>query len=409
MNIIFSHYGVLDGGDACGFTRSFALASELTNLNNKVTFITTQKNGFVFPFKKEMRNGVEVIAFAEILPYRFRKGGFSILSTILKVIYVMFRKADVVHSDTGHRPSSGWPCIVHRFLYRSIYVSEWWEHFGKGGIYDDMNRFYQKTIGVYDNFFEEKNRLRANGCAVISSKLNERAIRLGVNKDNLLVLNGGSDIENIPFTENSNDYRSVFEISKDLYVIGIIGINKEELENHNLMFKAIERYNSLSENKIIVVCTGALGNILKNTNDIDHSIFRFYNWLPYFDFCNLVSCMDAFALVQKPNLRNESRFPNKLGDYLAGSRPIITNAIGEIKYYIDKYPDAFIKISNNLDENFEIMSKLVESKGKTQKLFSYIRSVAVENSWYQRACVLNDFYKKQLDNNATTHAKTLQR
>ena len=148
MKLIVSHYGMLDGGDANGFTRNINLFSELVNFDYDITFITTQKKGFKLPYHKEFRSGVKIIAFPEIFPSRFRKGGIAPISTILKLLYVSFTKADVVYSDTGHRPNSGLPCKINRLFYNSVYISDWWEHYSIGGIYDDLPLLNQYSIGI---------------------------------------------------------------------------------------------------------------------------------------------------------------------------------------------------------------------------------------------------------------------
>ena len=106
MKIIFSHYGTLDGGDASGFTRSFLLATELAKLNNQVIFLTTQAKGLRLPYKKEIRDGVKIYAFPDFSPVSMRKGGFALVSALCKCVFVLFKRADIVHSDTGNRPAS---------------------------------------------------------------------------------------------------------------------------------------------------------------------------------------------------------------------------------------------------------------------------------------------------------------
>ena len=76
MRILFIHYGTIDGGDSCGFTRSYTLAASLARYDNDVIFLTTQRKGFKFPYQKEIRNNVTIFAYPEIFPQSFSKGGF---------------------------------------------------------------------------------------------------------------------------------------------------------------------------------------------------------------------------------------------------------------------------------------------------------------------------------------------
>ena len=66
MKILFSHYAIIDKE---GFGRSFMLAKEMAILGNEVTFLTSlSQSEFVFPYKKEIRDDVLIIAFPDIVP-----------------------------------------------------------------------------------------------------------------------------------------------------------------------------------------------------------------------------------------------------------------------------------------------------------------------------------------------------
>ena len=97
--------------DKEGFGRTFSLAKEVALMNNEVVLITTQPfKEFKFPFKEEIRDSVKIISFPDILPSNFRRTGFGIFSAFLKVLYLIkHHKYDIVHSDTGHRPSAAFP------------------------------------------------------------------------------------------------------------------------------------------------------------------------------------------------------------------------------------------------------------------------------------------------------------
>jgi len=391
MKIIYSHYGIKDGADANGFTRGFNLAKGLVKIGNDVYFLTTQKKGFQFPYNIEYRDGVKIISFAEIFPLAFRKGGIAPLSIILKVLYCIFKKADIVHSDSGHRPSSGWPCYVHRFFHKSTYCSEWWEHFGKGGIYDEMPNWYQKTMGLWDNLFETKNRLNADACVPISHKLKERAISIGIPSDAILVLNGGADTSTIPFVK-SEKHKVDFGFDSEVFIIGLIGINDVEFENNKLLFDSVKKLHNKGF-KIHIIATGKLHPDIIRKNNLNN-ILTLFNWLPYKEFTKLITIADLFSLLQINNLRNQSRFPNKLGDYLAAGRPIIMNPIGDLELYVTENPNSFYVVNNNFD-NICDQLEIAYKRWKNQEVnYNQIYNIALSHSWDNRAKTLNDFYLK---------------
>lgn len=393
MKIFISHYGMKDGGDANGFTRNINLFSELVKFGNEIEFLTTQKKGFKFPYSTEYRSGVKITAFPEIFPSRFRKGGISPLSTFLKIIYVLFKKTDVIYSDTGHRPNSGWPCFVSRFIHKSLYLSDWWEHYSAGGIYDELPRFNKFTIGRFDNLFEITNRRSADGCIVISRQLRERAIQNGIPESNILLLNTGADTSKIPFFDVNSNKRK-FGIDPEAFVIGIIGVNREEIQNNIYLIEGVKELNKLGR-KTVLLTTGNLNNELLESSEIKDNWVHF-EWIPYEEFAVVISCVDLFALVQVDSLRNKSRFPNKFGDYLSAGRPIITNAVGDLKFYAEKNPEFFYVTKYDKDLVFnKIIQAYIEWKEKKINYLA-IRKLAETNSWYNRAEILNEFIKRKV-------------
>jgi glycosyltransferase involved in cell wall biosynthesis len=67
-----------------------------------------------------------------------------------------------------------------------------------------------------------------------------------------------------------------------------------------------------------------------------------FGWVDYKDFSGILSCADAFVLLQQENLKNDTRWPNKIGDYLAAGRPVLTNLHGELRELNLVYPSLFI-------------------------------------------------------------------
>ena len=68
-----------------------------------------------------------------------------------------------------------------------------------------------------------------------------------------------------------------------------------------------------------------------------------------------LSAADILALPMEDNPVEEARFPIRLGDYLCAGRPIVSNAVGEVKYYLEEYnagltspPDSPRKFADNI-------------------------------------------------------------
>ena len=49
-----------------------------------------------------------------------------------------------------------------------------------------------------------------------------------------------------------------------------------------------------------------------------------------------MSDCDGYILFQDNTLRNQARFPNKLGDYLGMNGFILSNCVGDLKFFVEK-------------------------------------------------------------------------
>ena len=97
------------------------LSRELAYIGHEVTFLTSlPSNRFIFPYKKELRDGVSIIAFPDIVPNFIRRTGFGPLGFLFKLFYIFFNSFDIYHSDAGHRPTGGIPVLIKKIFFSAI-------------------------------------------------------------------------------------------------------------------------------------------------------------------------------------------------------------------------------------------------------------------------------------------------
>jgi glycosyltransferase involved in cell wall biosynthesis len=387
MKILITHYGIKD---RTGFNRNYSLARGLAKLGHKVVLLTTQENGFVFPLDKEMRDGVEIRSYPDIVPRIFRHGGFGLLSTFLKVCYVLFNKFDVVQSDTGHRFGSGLPCQMNRLIHGSVYISEWWDFYGRTGIYDHRRFLSRWTIGTFDLLREKKNRLEADGVVVLSEFMHERALRIGVKEENIAIVHGGADVEQIQYLCDSS-YKEHFGLPKESITFCFIGINEDEMKDISCFLNVISK--NANKNYLNWFSVGEkLSKDMKEKYNITENYFEF-GWIDYRKDSKILSCADVFILLRIENQINLAGWPNKLGDYLAAGRPVMTNGSGDIALYMEKFPDAFLKVDLTEKSIETMLDYIVNNRETIQKKNQYCRRIAENSlSWNTKAKELEKFY-----------------
>jgi hypothetical protein len=90
------------------------------------------------------------------------------------------------------------------------------------------------------------------------------------------------------------------------------------------------------------------------------------------------------------NIYMEGVFPNKFFEYMAANVPIVTTALVELKKYSD-----IIGYSNSNEEFILNCEAALEGKF-VDKIKNY-KNIAKENSWANRADVVNSKLKQMID------------
>lgn len=393
MKILFSHYAIIDKE---GFSRSFMLARELAKQGNEVTFLTTLPSSeFIFPYKKELRYNVKIIAFPDFVPDSLRRTGFGVLSVLLRVIFILFSKYELYHADVGHRPSGGWPIIFKKAFCNVLYVSEWWDYFGKGGQYDMKKGFKKITHGYYDLLFETLEKKIADGIVCLSHEMKKRAVKIGISKKKITIVTGGADCCTIKYYPNTF-YKEKFGIPKNSVTFGFSGMKKGELPDIIPFIKATKVLLNKSINITWFTTGDYISEEIKKEFQIGEELFEF-GWVNYKEYSEIISCADVFILLQKEDIKNKTRWPNKLGDYLAAGRPILINPYGDTKKLVAQKEDFFLKtefnvadivdtIENNLDFNSSLLNSSIRAfaekefswEHKSKKLLDFYRSIIYE-------------------------------
>jgi glycosyltransferase involved in cell wall biosynthesis len=427
VNILFSHYAIIDKE---GFGRSFMLARELVVRGHEVTFLTTLPVGrFVFPWHREQREGVQIVAMPDVVPAFMRRTGFGVLSVLMRLVYVLFRRFDVYHADVGHRPSGGLALLIKKmFRPGMVYVSEWWDFFGRGGQYDDKRGIRRHTHGRFDLLTEVPEKRLATGVVCLSEGMRRRGLDLGL-RTPMEVVPGGADVQSISFYADTR-MRSRYGMDPDAVCFGFVGMNEGEVLDIAPFLEAFYALRRQGRRLIWFTTGKTLSVSVRERYGVGAELTEF-GWVDYADFAGILSCADAFVLLQQENLQNNTRWPNKIGDYLAAGRPILTNLHGEFRQVYDDHPELFITAGWSADSVEAALTRfcgeieglasadygrtrrtdfIAESEvpeGKPQdalnidakpSLFErrrYIRHTAEQHfSWQRRAETLETFYKR---------------
>lgn len=99
---------------------------------------------------------------------------------------------------------------------------------------------------------------------------------------------------------------------------------------------------------------------------------RIFQNLPYNELVNLYGCSEALIIPLRNIDQDKARFPHKISEYCASSRPIVTNSVGEMCNYFDS-TNSFLCENYDQKEYAEILRKLLSEPelAKQKSIRSY--------------------------------------
>jgi glycosyltransferase involved in cell wall biosynthesis len=386
LRILISHSSVYK---KAGWCRIFPLAVGLAKNGNQVTILTTNPHFSIF-INRVVIDKVDIIIFPEIIPSRISRLGFGFLSLILKVLYVLFRKYDIVHSDNGHRPMAGIPCRVQKKLFDTVYVAEWYDWYGKGGQYDNKKKLFKILLGRYELKHEIKDKQVADGIVVLSELLRTRAEQFKP-KERIIKIHGGANISSIPFLYDNSQVKEKYNISKDTLTFGYINSYSYRLAEFIPLLNTITKNHLTSKVKILLF--GDSSQLIKQLPPEMSDQIICFGWIDFEKDYEKLQCVDVFFLFKEEMLGNRAGWPNCIGDYLACGRPVLLNPVGEVIEFAKKYPFAFIECTKDEDDIYSKIKFISANLEQLRKQNPVIRKLAEDTiSWEKKSMDLLDFY-----------------
>lgn len=87
----------------------------------------------------------------------------------------------------------------------------------------------------------------------------------------------------------------------------------------------------------------------------------------------------AFLVPLQDTVKDQARFPTKIGEYLSCGHPIIATAVGEFRRYAQDGVNAFFYAPGSVDDLASIMSSLLDTEGLVRQVGSAGRALAREH------------------------------
>jgi glycosyltransferase involved in cell wall biosynthesis len=218
---------------------------------------------------------------------------------------------------------------------------------------------------------------------------------MGFSFEKTVVIHGGADVESIRFMDKEKARRQL-GLKENMPLLGFSGMNRGEIQNLIPFLLAVKTLKKEFPALRWFSTGGALSPGLLQSSGLGEEYMEL-GWVPYEKYALYLSSTDILLCPLQDTIMNRARWPNKLGDYLAAGRPIITTSVGEIEYFTKQYPDVLSTTKWNTNAIYEAIRDLLADLEKARALGAKLRIIAeTDYSWRAQARKLETFLLRRI-------------
>lgn len=385
MKILFLNHNYEDFGT---YYRCYFLGKCLARLGHMVDLVCATKKNFDLTIKRKIiAPNFNIITLPRIRFHEYHTG--HSLRAIINSGIVLIKDYDLLHSFAVSQPTTAIPTIVAKYFKNKPIFVDWDDAWGDG--FANSHPFLvKKTI----SFLEKHIPKAACKITVVSDFLRERAIEYGYSENTIVKIPNGANIEEIKPLDQDKA-REYLNMNKNEIVL--LSIGHTYMETMGSLLDAFSIVLQKEKNaKLYLVGNFGLNHSIKKDIMLrfsDAIVFtgeRPFRLIPYY-----LSASNLLILPMKNSTIEKSRFPIRLGDYMASGRPIVSNAVGEVKNVIETEKCGLTCKTDDPESFASIMLRLIEDTELQTTLGAKARKSAEEKySWLNIAKQLNFLYKK---------------
>ncbi len=368
MNILMLNFGQKDHGT---WYRPHAWASYLVRAGHAVTIICVSASERLRR-RVYLQNGIRIIETPYFMSGKYAMDrlagapGWGILDIAMRLGEIKRHRYDVIHCFE-HFMNVSIP--AYRTLVKkhnpAVLVSDWCDLYSAGGFRDQygyrLNRIYSRAglpLRRLMDFLERDLRRRASAVTVISRFLQDRATAMGVDPQKVFLIRGSVDTTAVAAVDRSVARRRT-GLAMESSVLGFLGTHQSDVDFSLAAFRRVLERNPGAVFVIIGRISPEIDRQVR-ASGMENRIVQ-TGWCSQEEMIDYLSASDVFVLPMKPNPVNEARWPNKIGEYMAMGRPVVTTRVGDVAQMIEE--EAIGRVSDTDPEDFaRHISFLIENE-----------------------------------------------
>ena len=380
------------------------LARGLVENGHRVTMMVVAEQAR-FGFKRSVIDGIDVIEAPDLTSGRLRSGWDPVsVWRRMRCVRRLDSDYDLIHLFET-RPATIYPGLAAQRRLKVPLVIDWIDWWGRGGLIE-INRpaWYRFLFGRMETYYEEHFRTRADASTVMCHGLVQRAVGLGVARETILHLRNGADHDRFrprPMAE----VRARLDLAPDAFIAGFASLDSFFDLDPVLRGMQNLRADGAPARLLLIGKSDARVEARVQALDLgahtDYSGFVPDNIYPlYLNACNV------FLMPFPETNYNIGRWPNKFGEYLASGRPVIFNAVGDLRDFDLAGEEALgIPCEFTAEAFASALRRMYDSPQLTERLGENARRAALrELDWARQIGRLESLYAGVTDKSGAAHA-----
>ena len=282
--------------------------------------------------RQKMADGCILITLPRVKYHKFFTG--QLLRLFIGVLVVLFSSYDILYSFTVAQPQVSWPTYIAKKIRRKFVVIDWDDLWG-GGFGKEHHRIIHSIL-----YWHERWTLNlANVITYVSERLGKEIEVASIEYPKLKKIEKYKIINGATYC-NENIYEKDLA-KKALGILDenvLLSIGNTYTESIAVLFKSL-RFLKETHKEFSLYIVGDFqvpDAYLALFREVEDRI-KIVGKVPYTEIFKYMSAAEVLILPMEENDIEEARFPMRFADYLCANRPIVSNAVGEVKFYLEKY------------------------------------------------------------------------
>lgn len=366
---------------------AFYLAEELAKRGHEVTMLLPKmKARYITRSKKARLKYFGVI--------RFPREAKIVSQAAAQTFRALGQKFDIIQA---FKPliQSALPAVVASTLKGGVKVLYWddYEVYGQR-LSQKSNPLYTLLIGRLERRFLKI----FDGVLCVSPFLADIAKTMLASERVLLIPNG-FDKDVFKLESSGEDIRKKLGVKKTESLIVYTG-GLKPWADIDLLIQAMSHITKKMPNSFLALvgegeAKRELSQLCQQLGIFNKVIFA--GGVPHAEVPKYLAAADVLALPLRNNIFNQARFPNRIAEYMAAGRPIVTNGVGVAGDLFKDGHNAVVIDSEHPEEFAEGILRALVNKKKAEEMGARAKEYAWNNfTWDKIATRVEEFYLRVL-------------